>query len=1236
MNTPDSSFGLETTVDQAISEKIKRNPEGVVFFDPPIHADQELEYSIISDSGKHMDLPRGQLSMASYLRENKVSASVVPMDAYLYPRRGDFIIDGKSDNENFRLALNNLIDEKVEKSNPKVMAFGLMYTFVEPTVLKMTRYAKEKYPDRYVIVGGNHATFSDLDLLDPENETGIDIVVKYEGEETMCELMAELSKESPDLSQILGISYRDNNGGVVQNEARNKADLYALPPLDYGLVETPEGVGMDKFNHTAMFVRGCHGNCAFCTSPRFWDKKVREGKKDNFQAEIEYLAKNGVKSVGLLDDDILASNEGFDLIVGALKEVKQKYPELVFIAQTRVDHLRNKKTECQAWLSEMKEAGISRLYLGIESGSPEILREMRKGYRVEWVEEALKNVKKAGIETGGFWLIGHPGATQEWEGKSVDFMEHLLKDGLLDDVEAHGVVPLPGTKIANDPRIRVIDHDKKHYGFMNNFPVYELIDPETQEVILSREQIYSFLYRTLLLRKKYLGIEIEADHVPITEVVPTEKREDIPLAQIRGEAVPAAEGEKKVNYIQTPSLFDLLKFEKESWPEEEQASAEDLMKRLKNFPEGIFMLLADGEPQAQITISPKNITDPDTIDSFERMRDMGVDRKSPVLWITNMASSMNSKGKGYVSELLSEVIRWAEVNGYQSIMAGVTCDNYADLLDRGEVSSIGEYMEQGKNPGVRTFRSAARKYENKTKEKPFVWSSDAIADYWPVNAASGGYGAMAAIDLPNKNYNQDNIVPPIEILERTSRAHLIERIKYDSGVAGPELADRVAAAYDIWHQHRHDSFSDLRTVLNQLWKDYDDGWDKMQQYPSDLSWKMEEELQKATVKKLYCTVIIRLLMEYKARIHESKNESENPPAVEYTIDLDHVNNLGVENRETVTGSEKTAFILLPPRGCKMKCDFCSPSHIANPNYPLTAIAAEQAAEETAEAIRKAGAVNTVKLFNAGNILWGSEFGQSAGALHERYWEILPQLLAENDDVMAVEIEVRLDEFSSNLNDELTGTDPKREIVRNRLLKLKNDLASVKKELRVILAIEYSSDVLANESGIVNKGTENSRNAISFLREHGIPWIGYAMLGGRLKDRTISPQEAVRSACRTANFGFEHHAREMVVNCQYLDPINRFEEERDGVPFCVPAKRDILSLLQTLAYGLTEGHRLRISLDKEDSIRGTMSAADYDPAIDEEFKTFIREFNNAKDQQGFYFSSKYRRAEAARFENSGMD
>jgi len=495
-------------------EKETKEPKDIIFIDQPIHTDQELSYSLLDDSLRGQEIPKGAHSIANFLKDNDIESTVIVTDSFL-----------KTDNyasetpEKMLENLKKLLEDKIEHFDPPVIALNLMYSFTEPTILEMTKFIKEKYPEKIIIVGGNHATFSSNYLLDPQNKNGIDIIVKGEGEWTMKELMEKIENGNPNLSKIKGISYLDKNSNEIKNnDPRERGDLTTLPPLDYGLIHKPDEVDMSHFNHTVMFARACRGNCAFCTSPEMWKREITCTTIKNFQQEIDFLIKNGIDIISILDDDIMVSEDAFEKIIKVLIAEKKDNSDIKFSAQTRVDNLKNEKDPKEA-IEKMVAAGIKRLYLGIESGSQEILNSMRKGYKLEWVKEACTNIKKYSngqIEIGAFWLFGHPGANIKTEEESIKFLEELLKEKLIDDVEIHNTVPFPGTAISKDRRIKIIDNDLKHYGFLNNYPIYDLVDPDNKDqIVLSAKQIFEFQKKALKMREKYLDVPTNIANKPI-------------------------------------------------------------------------------------------------------------------------------------------------------------------------------------------------------------------------------------------------------------------------------------------------------------------------------------------------------------------------------------------------------------------------------------------------------------------------------------------------------------------------------------------------------------------------------------------------------------------------------------------------------------------------------------------------------------------------------------------------
>lgn len=352
---------------EEIKERLR--DQTILYFDPPIFAVNERD-KVIDDTLKGAEIPKGAHSIATYLKHHfDAKPMIVPMDIFIPRERGI-----KPQEELVRSKIFETIDYFVEKTNPKVINFGLNYTFTEPFLIEMTRYVKEKYPSISTVVGGNSATFTWEQLLDSERNTGIDVVVPYEGEEKSAQLLAELLGQSPDLSRMPGIAFRDKEGSIHPPHGKDRAfDPTELPALDYSIIQMPDGIDLTNFNHTVMFLRGCGASCSFCTSPAFSKKNLRYGTLEGFMAEIEYLAENDVKAIGLLDDDILGKYDSkivslqqihrldiadpkhkvayefhkerssnptpWEVVFPGLKELHDKKPELQFFVQGRVPPL---------------------------------------------------------------------------------------------------------------------------------------------------------------------------------------------------------------------------------------------------------------------------------------------------------------------------------------------------------------------------------------------------------------------------------------------------------------------------------------------------------------------------------------------------------------------------------------------------------------------------------------------------------------------------------------------------------------------------------------------------------------------------------------------------------------------------------------------------------------------------------------------------------------------------------
>src|SRR5260370_34271947 len=73
----------------------------------------------------------------------------------------------------------------------------------------------------------------------------------------------------------------------------------------------------------------------------------------------------------------------------------------------------------------MAGAGARLFIVGVESGDPQILKNIKKGAPVELARAFMKNCRKVGIRAHGDFIIGLPGETKEPIQKTIDFAKEL-------------------------------------------------------------------------------------------------------------------------------------------------------------------------------------------------------------------------------------------------------------------------------------------------------------------------------------------------------------------------------------------------------------------------------------------------------------------------------------------------------------------------------------------------------------------------------------------------------------------------------------------------------------------------------------------------------------------------------------------------------------------------------------------------------------------------------------------
>ncbi len=236
------------------------------------------------------------------------------------------------------------------------------------------------------------------------------------------------------VSRIKGLAWRNGNEIVVNPDRPFIGNLDALPlPMHYLLPLDRYRAPMIKGPYAFVVTsRGCPAACRFCIKHVTYGNSVRVRSPENIMQELWLLHDLGIHDVNMYADLFTVSREQ---VMGLCQLILQEGLKVRWMCNSRVDFVD------EEMLRLMGRAGCWMIAWGIESANEEILRRVRKGYRSEQVERALRWARAAGIKNWGYFIIGLPGETEETIRQTINFAKRLPLDLAL----FHIAAPHPGT-----------------------------------------------------------------------------------------------------------------------------------------------------------------------------------------------------------------------------------------------------------------------------------------------------------------------------------------------------------------------------------------------------------------------------------------------------------------------------------------------------------------------------------------------------------------------------------------------------------------------------------------------------------------------------------------------------------------------------------------------------------------------------------------------------------------------
>jgi len=418
--------------------------------------------------GNHGPLfPRGATSIASFLNAQSIPALVAPLSHYVSSAVTGSITESAIQQET---AIRDILDSL----HPRAIGISIPFTHLYPAGLGLARTIRQLDKDVPIAVGGPHVTYQDTVCLRQAPE--IDVVVRGEGEWTFQDLI-HAWEHHRDLGTVAGITWRTPEGEIRRNKARPVGNVLKLPDIDFALL--PKDF-CRRMQVTGITGRGCHYRCAYCHEFRFWGGVVRQHPVETVVGELNRLGRQYGNSMRAIDDSMLDLRTPYFI---ELCRQLARSPHLrdTFGLLTRID------TISIDGLHAMRQAGIKRLAVGVESGSDQVLAAMNKGITAASLRVGLEMIDQADVRVSAFLIVGHPGDTVEESSITEKFVGRQFTDELITWIDPSIFVPYPGTPFFTHPSrygVEILSDDWSQW-YRSAWPIAQLSSFSASEIQLA-------------------------------------------------------------------------------------------------------------------------------------------------------------------------------------------------------------------------------------------------------------------------------------------------------------------------------------------------------------------------------------------------------------------------------------------------------------------------------------------------------------------------------------------------------------------------------------------------------------------------------------------------------------------------------------------------------------------------------------------------------------------------------
>jgi magnesium-protoporphyrin IX monomethyl ester (oxidative) cyclase len=432
-----------------------------------------------------------------------------------------------------KLVYQDLTRSDVEMFAPDLVGISCIFSLQEAITFELARFIKDLRPHAKTVVGGTHPTALPERMLAGSD---IDFVILGEGERSMSELTDCIDNSMP-IEGIDGLAYK-KNGTVKINPKTTlveNLDELPIPSLVFdGTVSKSLSLAHATWNRLALLgfaarkhsaggaesdkkailerkknsfdiqgrfeskrtclewvreemqclvtSRGCPFDCSYCTSQMMWKKRYRVRSIESLLEEIRRFPHDDVL---ICDENMTLDRERAKDFFKAVAPLKKR-----FFFYNGVDPY----TLDAELIELMKDAGVTKLSISIETGSPDTSKAIHRRLDLLKIKQVLAELQKNRILTAVYFIVGFPGETERDILHTVSVMEYCMKNFPV-IIHAYKFLLLPGSRLYEkySGDMRSLDFDKYCFFPIEDYEVFQLNDsvaliPSELRTLVGRDQ----------------------------------------------------------------------------------------------------------------------------------------------------------------------------------------------------------------------------------------------------------------------------------------------------------------------------------------------------------------------------------------------------------------------------------------------------------------------------------------------------------------------------------------------------------------------------------------------------------------------------------------------------------------------------------------------------------------------------------------------------------------------------